>query len=454
MFSDSEQNRLDDQLTFHSFEHFPQRPKSHSTLTRRTLSAETRPDLMSDKVDDVEKVDKHISRKYDIQQKLGKGAYAVVFKAIDKKTKDVVAIKKIFDAFQNQTDAQRTFREIAYLLMLQGVQCFNSSADAASSKAVAASGGIAHPNIIKLRNFHKAENDKDVYLVFDFMETDLHAVVRANILEPVHKQFIVYQSLKALKYCHTAGLLHRDLKPSNLLLNEDCVLKVADFGLARALHEIEGMAEPAGTLTDYVATRWYRAPEILLGSTSYTRAVDVWALGCIIAEMFIGKPLLAGSSTINQIERIVEVTGVPDAPTIEALRSKYAATMLREPVNLIDKYPPATAGYRLGMLREKMKGAPEEAIQMVCAMLEVDPSKRMDVHGALAHAWMKPFRKEDEDKQDVCEPLKACIDDDTKLSVNDYRDELYKGLKLLAKGDKTETSSNKFFKMFPSRSAR
>ena len=145
---------------------------------------------------------------------------------------------------------------------------------------------------------------------------------------------------------------------------------------------------------------------------------------------------------------------MPDAPTIEALRSKYAATMLREPVNLVDKYPPATAGYRLGMLREKMKGAPEEAILMVCAMLEVDPSKRMDVHGALAHAWMKPFRKEDEDKQDVCEPLKACIDDDTKLSVNDYRDELYKGLKLLAKGDKTETSSNKFFKMFPSRSSR
>ena len=177
-------------------------------------------------------------RKYDIQQKLGKGAYAVVFKAIDKKTKETVAIKKIFDAFQNPTDAQRTFREIAYLLMLQGVSVFDSSADPAAPKQSAAS-GVAHPNIIKLRNFHKAENDKDVYLVFDFMETDLHAVVRANILEPVHKQFIVYQTLKSIKYCHTAGLLHRDLKPSNLLLNEDCVLKVADFGLARALHEIE-----------------------------------------------------------------------------------------------------------------------------------------------------------------------------------------------------------------------
>jgi len=395
-------------------------------------------------------VDKHITRKYEIQQKLGKGAYAVVFKAIDKKTKETVAIKKIFDAFQNQTDAQRTFREIAYLLMLQGVQCFNSSSDGAS-KSASASSGIAHPNIIKLRNFHKAENDKDVYLVFDFMETDLHAVVRANILEPVHKQFIVYQSLKALKYCHTANLLHRDLKPSNLLLNEDCVLKVADFGLARALHEIESMKEPAGTLTDYVATRWYRAPEILLGSTSYTKAVDVWAMGCIIAEMFIGKPLLAGTSTTNQIERIIEVTGVPDSGTIESMKSKYAAMMLKEPVNLVAKFPPASDAHRLSVLREKMKGAPEDAITMVSAMLEINPAKRMDVHGALAHAWMKPFRKEDEEKHDICPPLNACLDDDTKLSVNEYRDELYKGLKQMAKGETGGSSSNKFFKMFPGR---
>jgi len=213
------------------------------------------------------------------------------------------------------------------------------------------------------------------------------------------------------------------------------------------------MTEPAGTLTDYVATRWYRAPEILLGSTSYTRAVDMWALGCIIAEMFIGKPLLAGSSTVNQIERIIEVTGVPDAPTIEALKSKYAATMLKEPVNLVAKYPPATIQYRRGMLLEKMKGAPAEAIDMVSAMLEINPAERMDVHGALKHAWMKPFRKDGEDQMDVCEGLSACLDDDVKLSVNEYRDELYKGLKLMARGEKAEGSSNKFFKMFGSKSA-
>merc|ERR1719171_866289 len=105
--------------------------------------------------------------------------------------------------------------------MLQGSQVFEKKdGDNKAAASADAPKRAPHPNIIKLRNFHKAENDKDVYLVFDFMETDLHAVIRANILEAVHKQFIVYQSLKALRYCHTSQLLHRDLKPSNLLLNE------------------------------------------------------------------------------------------------------------------------------------------------------------------------------------------------------------------------------------------
>jgi mitogen-activated protein kinase 15 len=135
-----------------------------------------------------------------------------VWKAIDKKTKDIVALKKNFDAFQNATDAQRTFREIIFLQELSG-----------------------HENIIRLQNVIRAENDRDIYLVFDFMDTDLHAVIRANILEDIHKQYIIYQVLKCLKYMHSANLLHRDLKPSNLLLNSECHVKVADFGLARYL---------------------------------------------------------------------------------------------------------------------------------------------------------------------------------------------------------------------------
>ena len=124
----------------------------------------------------------------------------------------------------------------------------------------------------------------------------------------------MYQCLKALLYCHSGDLVHRDLKPSNLLLNEECLLKVADFGLARSMAAMRKSEESASVLTDYVATRWYRAPEILLGSTSYTKAVDMWALGCIIAEMFVGKPLVPGSSTMNQAPRRAPAFPQPPAP--------------------------------------------------------------------------------------------------------------------------------------------
>lgn len=132
-----------------------------------------------------EEIDKHVLRKYEIGSKLGKGAYGIVWKATDKKTNQVVALKKIFDAFQNATDAQRTYREIMFLQ------------------------NLSHDNIIRLSNVLKADNDKDIYLVFEYMDTDLHAVIRANILEEIHKQYIIYQLLKTMKYIHSASLLHR-----------------------------------------------------------------------------------------------------------------------------------------------------------------------------------------------------------------------------------------------------
>jgi mitogen-activated protein kinase 15 len=179
-----------------------------------------------------EEIEPHILRKFEIIQKLGKGAYGVVWKSIDRKTKQVVALKKVFDAFHNATDAQRTFREVMFLQELNG-----------------------HENIIKLINIIKAENNKDLYLVFDFMETDLHAVIRANILEEIHKQYIVYQIIKSLKYIHSGDLIHRDLKPSNVLLNSECHVKVADFGLARSVASTED-ENSVPVLTEYVATRW------------------------------------------------------------------------------------------------------------------------------------------------------------------------------------------------------
>ncbi|XP_033011976.1 mitogen-activated protein kinase 15 isoform X2 [Lacerta agilis] len=188
-------------------------------------------------------VEEQVARRYEIKRRLGKGAYGIVWKAVDRKTGAVVAVKKIFDAFRNRTDAQRTFREIMFL------QEFGE-----------------HPNIIRLLNVIRAQNDKDIYLVFESMETDLHAVIKkGNLLKDIHKCYILYQLLKATKFIHSGNVIHRDQKPSNILLDADCFVKLCDFGLARSLCQIH-QDHDSPALTEYVATRWYRAPEILLSS--------------------------------------------------------------------------------------------------------------------------------------------------------------------------------------------
>merc|ERR1712176_196629 len=144
---------------------------------------------------------------------------------------------------------------------------------------------------------------------------DLHTVIEAEILEDIHKQYIIYQLLRALKYLHTGNLIHRDVKPSNLLLNSNCCLKLGDFGLARSLDQSITEKGPSIVLTDYVATRWYRAPEIILGSRKYSKSVDMWSCGCILGELLKGKPLFPGSSMI---------TGKISAKDLESIESPFA----------------------------------------------------------------------------------------------------------------------------------
>ncbi|KAL6073703.1 Mitogen-activated protein kinase, variant 2 [Balamuthia mandrillaris] len=288
-------------------------------------------------------IDRHVLRKYEQGAKIGEGAYGIVWKATRKKTRETVALKKIFDAFQNATDAQRTFREIMFLQELGD-----------------------HDNIIQLQDVMKAENDKDIYLIFEYMETDLHKVIKANLLQDIHKQYIIYQLLKCLKYMHSGNVLHRDLKPGNILLNADCLVKVADFGLARSIDHLEKHGEELPVLTDYIATRWYRAPEILLGSTTYTKGVDIWSVGCIMAELFGGKPIFPGSSTLNQLDKIIEITGRPSSEDIEGVRSPFASTILESlppstPRSLADLYPKASP----------------ESLDLLSKLLMFNPAKRI-----------------------------------------------------------------------------
>ena len=196
------------------------------------------------------------------------------------------------------------------------------------------------------------------------MDTDLHAVIRANILEDIHKQYIIYQVLKCLKFMHSANLLHRDLKPSNLLLNSECHVKVADFGLARSLDTKEPDQTPI--LTDYVATRWYRAPEILLGSNKYTKGVDMWSLGCILAELLLGKPVFPGTSTLNQLDRVMEVIGRPTIDDIDSIDCPLAQTML-------ESLPPT----KPKRLRDIFPTASDDSLDLLKSLLHCNPLKRL-----------------------------------------------------------------------------
>jgi len=333
-----------------------------------------------------EELDKQVARCYEIQQRVGKGAYGIVWKAVSVETGEFVADKKIFDAFQNATDAQRTFREIMFLQELGD-----------------------HENILKLLDVMKAENNRDIYLVFEYMETDLHAVIRANILEEVHKEYIIYQLLKALKFLHSGGVIHRDLKPSNLLLNSDCLLKVGDFGLARSI-------DRDNVLTDYVATRWYRAPEILLGSQQYTAGVDMWSVGCILGELIGGKPMFPGSSTMNQLDRILELTGQPSDEDLESIQSPFALTML-------DTLPPVTKR----SYKELYPAASDEALDMLQHLLSFNPNKRYTAVDALEHPYVAAFHNPEEEYSSD-HKIEISIDDNQKRTIEEYRGKLYEDI--------------------------
>ena len=204
---------------------------------------------------------------------------------------------QIANAFDNATDARRTLREIKLLRRLQ------------------------HENIVLLKNIMRPptkDDFNDVYLVYELMDTDLHQILRSSQgLSDEHCQYFLYQILRGLKYVHTAQVLHRDLKPSNLLLNANCDLKICDFGLARTSSE-------RGFMTEYVVTRWYRAPELLLSCEDYTSAIDIWSMGCILAEILGRKPLFPGKDYIHQMRLIVEVLGSPNEEDCAFIQSTKA----------------------------------------------------------------------------------------------------------------------------------
>jgi mitogen-activated protein kinase 1/3 len=188
-------------------------------------------------------------------------------------------------AFQDEIDAKRILREIKLLRHFK------------------------HENIVNIVDMmppmaRYVDDFTDVYIVSELMETDLYRIIYSKqSLSLDHVQYFIYQVLRALKYIHSANVLHRDLKPSNLLVNSNCDLKICDFGLARGVYGSEQMRDSnkRHLLTEYVVTRWYRAPEIMLACHEYDKPVDIWSTGCILAELLARKPFFPGEDYIDQV---------------------------------------------------------------------------------------------------------------------------------------------------------
>ena len=218
---------------------------------------------------------------------------------------------------------------------------------------------------------------KDIYIVQALMETDMYKLLRMQQLSNDHICYFLYQILRGLKYIHSANVLHRDLKPSNLLLNTTCDLKICDFGLARVA---DTNRDHAGMLTEYVATRWYRAPEIMLNSKGYSKAIDVWSVGCILAEMLGNRALFPGKHYLDQLNLIMGVLGTPSQEDLSCVLNEKARAYLqslpfKQKVPWSKLYPKADP----------------MALDLLEKMLTFNPNKRITVDQALAHSYLEQY---------------------------------------------------------------
>lgn len=311
-----------------------------------------------------------VDSRYSPIESIGTGAYGVVCAAKDNRTGQRVAIKKIPRVLEVLVIAKRTYRELKILRHLR------------------------HDNIISILDVMQPPEDlsqfEDVYVVLDLMETDLHHIIHSvQALSDEHIKFFLYQILRGLKYIHSANVLHRDLKPSNLLVNRNCELKIGDFGMARGL--ASSADEHATFMTEYVATRWYRAPELMLSFSEYTFAIDMWSVGCILAEMLARRQLFPGKDYLNQLQLILSVVGTPNAEYIQGVGSERVKTYLQ---NL-----PARKRVDLSVL---FPSCGPVALELLDSMLQLDPKKRPTSEGALAHKYLSRYH--DPKDEPICSP--------------------------------------------------
>ncbi|KAH9073079.1 CMGC/MAPK/ERK protein kinase [Lactarius deliciosus] len=345
---------------------------------------------------------------YQFVKELGQGAYGCVVAAKHRRSGDGCAIKKITNINTKRILTKRCLREIKLLHHFR-----------------------RHKNITCLYDmdivFGPDGNFDEVYLYEELMEADLHAIIRSGQpLSDAHFQSFIYQTLCGLKYIHSADVLHRDLKPGNLLVNADCELKICDFGLARGFNQ----SQKQGFMTEYVATRWYRAPEIMLSFANYASAIDVWSVGCILAELLAGKPIFKGRDYVDQLNQILHYLGTPSEDTLRRVGSPRVGHL---------SWPKTTSGLCPSGPRvpfsQLFPHANPLALDLLAKMLNFDPAKRITCEQALEHPYLAVWHDPTDEpvcpnkfdfffeEEDSIEGMKKLIVDE----VNSFRSETPQG---------------------------
>ncbi|CCH59776.1 hypothetical protein TBLA_0B09590 [Henningerozyma blattae CBS 6284] len=285
---------------------------------------------------------------YSKEKKVGEGTYAVVYLGTKQSTNRRIAIKEIKTSeFKDGLDMS-AIREVKYLQELR------------------------HENIIELVDIFMAYDNLN--LVLEFLPTDLERIIKDNsiIFSPSDIKSWILMTLRGVHHCHRNFILHRDLKPNNLLISPNGIIKLADFGLARAIPAAHEM------LTSNVVTRWYRAPELLFGAKHYTTAVDIWSVGIIFAELMLRIPYLPGRDDIDQIDVTFRALGTPtdrDWPQVSSF-STY---------NKLQIYPPPSRDE----LRKRFIAASERALDLMIGMLMMNPFKRWSAIQCLESEYFK-----------------------------------------------------------------
>ncbi|KNH06445.1 cell division protein kinase [Perkinsela sp. CCAP 1560/4] len=293
--------------------------------------------------------------------RIGEGAYGVVYKARDRETNEIVALKRIRLKNDEEGVPCTAIREIGALMELR------------------------HPNLVHLHKVLHSENK--LTLVFEFLDMDLRKFLdtHRDAMTPAVLRSFIQQLLRGAAYCHSRSMLHRDLKPQNLLIqSEQMVLKLADFGLGRAF------GIPVAQFTHEVVTLWYRAPDVLLGNTSYGTAVDMWAIGCIILEMVTGVPLFPGKNDFDQLLKICAFLGSPTPQNWPSMMSypNSANTLSKE--EFTDARQPECEAYYTQPAFAKFG---PDGIDLLKRMLLYEPAERITAAQALEHAYFTSTRE-------------------------------------------------------------